>query len=260
MSDRIPMTREGYDRIKAEIDRLNTVELPKILERLATARAEGDLSENAEYQGLQEQRRLMEAKINALRDKLSRAVLLDPAKMPKDEVAFGCTVRVKDLEFGDEEEFTLVGAGEEDYDAGKILFTSPLAQGLRARSGLKSWKSGTSSAGRVVPGGLSRGSCAACRHGSRLLPLSRVLGGRTTAKLLGRLGFDGALVLRAPLDRRWKNLPLSRLAAGLAPFSAAWSPASRARKRPVAPARSGHAQFAADRTAGPQKCVHHDCR
>jgi transcription elongation factor GreA len=73
---------------------------------------------------------MLQAKINLLRDKLARASLVDPSKLPKDEVVFGCTVVVKDLDFGDEEEFTLVGAGEEDYDAGKILVTSPLAQGL----------------------------------------------------------------------------------------------------------------------------------
>jgi len=130
MSDRIPMTRTGYDKIKAELDRLNTEELPKILERVAAARAEGDLSENAEYQYGQESRMHMEARIRALNDKLSRAVLIDPAQLPRDEVVFGSTVKVKDLDFGDDEEFVLVGAGEEDYDAGKILFTSPLAQGL----------------------------------------------------------------------------------------------------------------------------------
>jgi transcription elongation factor GreA len=133
MSDRIPMTRAGYDKIKAEADRLNSIELPKILKGLAEARAEGDLTENAEYLGRQESRGMMEARINALRDKLSRAVLVDPAQMPKDQVAFGSTVVVKDLEFGDREEFTLVGAGEEDYDSGKILVTSPLAQGLMGK-------------------------------------------------------------------------------------------------------------------------------
>ncbi len=130
MSDRIPMTRTGYDKIKADLDRLVDVELPEILEGLKIAREEGDLSENAEYHGRQESRALMEARIGAIRDKLSRAVLIDPSKIPKGEVGFGCTVRVKDLAFDDEEEFTLVGAGEEDYDTGKILFTSPLAQGL----------------------------------------------------------------------------------------------------------------------------------
>jgi transcription elongation factor GreA len=72
----------------------------------------------------------MQAKINVLRDKLSRASMVDVSKLPKDEVVFGCTVKVKDLDFGDTEEFTLVGAGEEDFDEGKINVTSPLAQGL----------------------------------------------------------------------------------------------------------------------------------
>ena len=130
MSERIPMTRVGYDKLKAELDHLHSVELPKILERLGRARAEGDLNENAEYHGVQESRLFMEARINAMRDKISRAVLIDPSQMASDSVSFGCTVTVKDLNFGDEEEFTLVGAGEEDYDNGKILITSPLAQGL----------------------------------------------------------------------------------------------------------------------------------
>ena len=130
MSDRIPMTRVGYDKIKADLDHLHTVEMPKILERLATARSEGDLSENAEYHGARESQGMMEARINLLRDKLSRAVLIDPSQVPKGEVAFSSTVRVKDLDCDDEEEFTLVGAGEEDYDTGKIMITSPLAQGL----------------------------------------------------------------------------------------------------------------------------------
>jgi transcription elongation factor GreA len=130
MSERIPMTRAGYDKLKADVEELVSVEMPKILERLATARAEGDLSENAEYHGARESQGMMQAKINLLRDKLSRAVLIDPSQVPKDRVSFGSTVRVKDLNFDDEEEFTLVGHGEEDYDTGKILITSPLAQGL----------------------------------------------------------------------------------------------------------------------------------
>ncbi len=82
--ERIPMTRVGYDKLKADIDHLNTVELPKILERLGKARAEGDLNENAEYHGAQESRLLMEARINALREKISRAVLIDPTEQPTD--------------------------------------------------------------------------------------------------------------------------------------------------------------------------------
>jgi len=130
MSDRIPMTRTGYDKIKADLDQLKNEELPKILERIATAREEGDLSENAEFQYSQESRMHLEARIGALQDKLSRAAIIDPSQMNRDEVAFGATVKLKDLEFDDEEEYTLVGAGEEDYAAGRILATSPLGQGL----------------------------------------------------------------------------------------------------------------------------------
>ncbi len=133
MSDRIPMTRAGYDKIRADLEHLNTVELPEILERVANARAEGDLSENAEYQYGQESRMHMEARIRDLRDRLSRATLIDPSQMPRDEVAFGATVKLKDLDFGDEEVYTLVGAGEENYDEDKILFTSPIGQGLAGK-------------------------------------------------------------------------------------------------------------------------------
>lgn len=130
MSDRIPMTRAGYDKIRAEINDLENEQMPIIEKRIGAARAEGDLSENAEYHGARESQGLLQAKINLLKDKIARADIIDTSTLPKDQVVFGVTVKVKDLEFGDTEEFTLVGAGEEDYDAGKILVTSPLAQGL----------------------------------------------------------------------------------------------------------------------------------
>lgn len=130
MSDVIPMTRAGYEKLMAELKQMEEVDMPKVAERVAEARSAGDLKENAEYHGARESQGMLQAKINLLRDKLSRARLVDPTTLPKDEVVFGCTVVVKDLDFGDKEVFTLVGAGEEDYDAGKILITSPLAQGL----------------------------------------------------------------------------------------------------------------------------------
>jgi transcription elongation factor GreA len=130
MADRFPMTRAGYDKIKAELDDLENVKMPEIEKRIASARAEGDLRENAEYHGARESQGLLQAKINQIKTKLAMAEIIDPATMPKDQVVFGATVKVKDLEFGDTEEFTLVGAGDEDYDAGKINVTSPLAQGL----------------------------------------------------------------------------------------------------------------------------------
>jgi transcription elongation factor GreA len=133
MSDLVPMTRIGYDKLKAELEQMENVEMPKLAQRVAAARSEGDLSENAEYHGARESQGLLQAKINLLRDKLARASIVDPSRLPKDEVVFGATVVVKDLDFGDEEIFTLVGAGEEDYDSGKILVTSPLAQGLMGK-------------------------------------------------------------------------------------------------------------------------------
>jgi transcription elongation factor GreA len=130
MSDLIPVTRTGYEKLKAELDQLQNVEMPKVAQRIATARAEGDLSENAEYHGARESQGMLQAKINLLADKLARASIIDTSKIDKDKVSFSATVIVKDLDFGDEETFILVGAGEEDYDTGKILVTSPLAQGL----------------------------------------------------------------------------------------------------------------------------------
>ena len=130
MSDRVPMTRAGYNKIKAELDELENEKMPEIAKRIADARAEGDLSENAEYHGARESQGLLQAKINVLKDKLARATIMDAAKIDKSQVSFGCTIVVKDLDFGDKEEFTLVGAGEEDYDTGKINIASPLAQGF----------------------------------------------------------------------------------------------------------------------------------
>jgi transcription elongation factor GreA len=130
MTDRIPMTRTGYNKLCAELDHLQNEEMPKIEKRIAAARSEGDLSENAEYHGARESQGMLQAKINLLKDKIARGNIIDTSTLPKDEVVFGSKVVVKDLKFGDEEEFILVGAGEEDYDNGRILVTSPLAQGL----------------------------------------------------------------------------------------------------------------------------------
>ena len=130
MSDYVPMTREGYNRIKAEMEHLEMVEMPLVAQKIADARAEGDLKENAEYHAQRENQGLLQAKINALKNKLANAFVVDPSNQPKDVVAFGATVQVRDLDYGDEEEYTLVGAGDEDYDVGKILTTSPIGSAL----------------------------------------------------------------------------------------------------------------------------------
>jgi transcription elongation factor GreA len=128
--DRIPITREGYDKKKAELDHLQNVVMIEVTKRVAAARDMGDLSENAEYHAAREDQGLLQARINLLRDELGRAMIIDPGSLPKDTVVFGCRVRVKDLDLEEEESFDLVGPGQEDYDNNRILTTSPIGQGL----------------------------------------------------------------------------------------------------------------------------------
>ena len=130
MSDRVPMTQEGYNKIKAEVEHMENVLMPEIARKIAEAREEGDLKENAEYHAQRENQGMMQAKIIEKKNKLALAMIIDSSQIPQDEVAFGATVRVLDVDLDDEEEITLVGAGEEDYDSGKYLITSPIGQGL----------------------------------------------------------------------------------------------------------------------------------
>ena len=129
-TDRIPMSKDGYEKLKAQLDRWKNEEMPRIAEQIAQARAFGDLSENAEYDAAREAQGMLQAKINDLQDKLGRAMIVDKATLPTDRVVFGSKVRVLDLSLNDEEEFILVGPGDEDYDQNKILLTSPIGQAL----------------------------------------------------------------------------------------------------------------------------------
>ena len=88
MEDYVPMTRKGYDRLKAEVDHLDNVEMPAIAEKIAAARAEGDLREIAEYHAQREAQGMLQAKINLLRTKVAHASIIDPSKLPKDQVSF----------------------------------------------------------------------------------------------------------------------------------------------------------------------------
>ncbi len=129
-NDRVPMTREGYDKLKADLERMQGPEMIEITKRIATAREMGDLSENAEYHAAREDQGMLQARIDALKDKLARAYLVDRSSLPSDTVVFGTRVRLKDLDSGEEEVYELVGPGDEDYDNNKILTTSPRGQGL----------------------------------------------------------------------------------------------------------------------------------
>lgn len=131
MSDRIPMSRDGYEKLKADLDRMQHAEMIAVTKRIATAREMGDLSENAEYHAAREDQGMLQARIDALKDKLSRAFLIEAGAMNNEGVVvFGARVKVHDLDGGDEEIFELVGAGDEDYDKNKILTSSPIGKGL----------------------------------------------------------------------------------------------------------------------------------
>ena len=130
--ERIPMTREGYDKLKTELDRMQNTEMMEVAKRIAAARELGDLSENGEYHAAREDQGMLQARINALKDKLSRAYFVERNNNSNgsDTVVFGARVHIKDLDLEEEETFELVGPGDEDYDQNKILTTSPIGQGL----------------------------------------------------------------------------------------------------------------------------------
>jgi transcription elongation factor GreA len=129
-NERIPMSREGYEKLKAELDRMQNVEMIAVAKRIAAAREHGDLSENAEYHAAREDQGMLQARINERKDKLSRAFIVERNNQATDQVIFGARVRVRDLNRGEEEFFELVGPGDEDYENNKILTSSPIGQGL----------------------------------------------------------------------------------------------------------------------------------
>ncbi len=130
MDDRIPMTREGYEKLRTELDKLRGPMMIEITKRVATAREMGDLSENAEYHAAREDQGQLQARINELADRIARAEIVDTTALPKDTVVFGSKVIVKDLEVDEDETYELVGPGQEVPDKGRILTTSPIGQGL----------------------------------------------------------------------------------------------------------------------------------
>jgi transcription elongation factor GreA len=125
---RTPMTREGYDRMKEELERLKRVERPAITRAIAEARAHGDLSENAEYHAAREKQGFTEARITDLETKVSTAEVIDPPTSG-DRVTFGSTVRVED-EDGKEATYQIVGSDETDPARGRISVMAPLARTL----------------------------------------------------------------------------------------------------------------------------------
>ncbi len=113
-TDRIPMSKEGYEKLKAQLDKYKNEDMPRIAQQIADARGEGDLSENAEFDAAVEAQGMLQARINELQNKLSQAYIVDKSTLSTERAAFGLKVRVLDLDFNEEEDYILVGPGEED--------------------------------------------------------------------------------------------------------------------------------------------------
>ena len=129
-TETVPFTREGYLKLKAELDHLKSVERPKIIREIADARSHGDLSENAEYHAAKERQGFIEARIADLDDKISRAQVIEPSDQKEDRVKFGAWVTVTDEESGEAKTYRIVGDLEADIQQGMISLSSPLARAL----------------------------------------------------------------------------------------------------------------------------------
>lgn len=127
---RVPMTKEGHQKLKEELERLLKVERPRNIKAIAEARAHGDLSENAEYHAAREKQSFMEGRINELQSKLSLAEIIDTSKINQSKAAFGAKVKVLDIAADEEYFFTLVGPDEADVKKGKISISSPVGRAL----------------------------------------------------------------------------------------------------------------------------------
>jgi transcription elongation factor GreA len=128
--NRIPITREGYDRLWAEIQRLQQEERPRVIEAIAEARRHGDITENAEFEAAKERQALLEGKINDLYKKLSECEVVEPPKAPPERVVFGSTVGLENQDTGEEVRYRLVGPFESDLASGTISVTSPIGRAI----------------------------------------------------------------------------------------------------------------------------------
>jgi transcription elongation factor GreA len=148
----IPLTRRGAELLKAELHRLKTVERYAVVQAIAEARAQGDLSENAEYDAAKDKQGFIEGRINELEAKLAAAKIIDPATVDAGgKVVFGATVDLEEEDSGTRATYQIVGDDEADLKLGLISISSPIARALigkeagdvaevQAPGGLKSWE------------------------------------------------------------------------------------------------------------------------
>lgn len=124
------VTKDGLEKMKTELEQLETVERPKITQQIAEARDKGDLSENAEYDAAKEAQGMLEMKISKLKDAISTSKVIDESQLDISKVSILTTVRLKNMATKQEQTFTLVPDNESDLKAGKISVNTPIAKGL----------------------------------------------------------------------------------------------------------------------------------
>lgn len=135
MSTQVPMTVQGAEALREELNQLKMVERPKIVADIASAREHGDLKENAEYHAAREQQGFCEGRIQEIEAKLSHVQIIDVTKMPNTgKVIFGVTVTILNCDTDDETRYHIVGEDEADIKSGKISIGSPIARGLIGKS------------------------------------------------------------------------------------------------------------------------------
>jgi transcription elongation factor GreA len=127
----IPITKRGAEKLKAELHKLKTVERPAVITAIAEARAQGDLSENAEYDAAKDRQGFIEGRIRELESKLAAAQVIDPAGLDAGgRVVFGATVELEEQDSGDTVRYQIVGEDEADLKHGLINISSPIARAL----------------------------------------------------------------------------------------------------------------------------------
>lgn len=131
----IPVTVLGAEMLKEELARLRSVDRPSVIQAIAEARAQGDLSENAEYEAAKEKQSFIEGRIAELESKLSNLFVIDTKTLNAEgRVVFGATVNIEDLESGDNKTYQIVGEDEANIKGGKISVGSPIARALIGKS------------------------------------------------------------------------------------------------------------------------------
>ncbi len=131
--ERIPVTPEGYEAIRKELEKLKRVERPENIRSIEEARSHGDLSENAEYAAAKDRQSFIEGRIGELEYKLAHLEVIDPVNLPKDRVVFGSRVLLGNLETGEDVKYQLVGPDESDVGNGRISVVSPLGKAMLGR-------------------------------------------------------------------------------------------------------------------------------